>query len=242
MIELYVRTALLYNRANIVISSPCDRRQPLFEYGKFRTMKGLPTRAGMTINYGLPLVTLVAGAWPYLASPGAYQLFVFTCLFAHFLKRLLETWFLHKYSGPMKPLAAVGVSGFYSLTTFVPAYINRQPISQIDMLVILGLGIFLAGEIFNFIHHKILADLRRDTMDYVIPHGGLFDLVACPHYLFELVAWLGMCLIFRHASMLSFFVLMLLYLVIRSLITLRWYRRHIPDFPSRRKAIFPFTL
>ncbi len=91
MIELYVRTALLYNRPNIVISSTDYRRQPLLEYGKFRTKKGIPTRAGMTINYGLPLVTLVAGAWTYLASPGAYQLFVFTCLFAHFFKRLLES-------------------------------------------------------------------------------------------------------------------------------------------------------
>ena len=196
----------------------------------------------MTLNYGLPLVTLVAGASPYLTSPGAYQLLVFTCLFAHFLKRLLESWFLHKYSGPMSLLSALVVSGFYSLTTFVPAYINRQPISEIDTLVIVGLGIFLVGEIFNFLHHKILADLRRATMDYVIPHGGLFDLVACPHYLFELIAWLGLCLIFRHVSMLLFFVLMLFYLIIRSLITLKWYRKHIRDFPPERKAIFPFIL
>lgn len=242
MIELYVRTALLYNRAHIVNSSPYDRRQPLLEYGKFRTKKGIPTRAGMTLNYGLPLVTLVAGASPYLASPSAYQLLVFACLFAHFVKRLLESWFLHKYSGPMSPLAAVAVSGFYSLTTYFPAYINRQPISEIDALVIVGLGVFLVGEIFNFIHHKILADLRRATMEYVIPHGGLFGFIACPHYLFELVAWFGLCLIFRHVSMLVFFVLMLFYLVIRGLITLKWYREYIPGFPTSRKAIFPFIL
>lgn len=205
-------------------------------------MTGMPSRAGMTLNYGLPLVALIAGASPYLASPGAYQFIVIACLCAHFVKRLLESWFLHKYSRPMNPLAAVAISCFYSLTTFFPAYFNRQPISEIDMLVIVGLGIFLVGEIFNFIHHKILADLRRATMDYVIPHGGLFDLVACPHYLFELVSWFGLCLIFRHVSMFLFYSLMVLYLLIRSLQTLAWYRERFPDFPPGRRALFPFIL
>lgn len=209
---------------------------------KFLMRKILPSRAGMTLVYGLPLVALFAGGSPYLSSPTAYQLVVLACLFAHFVKRLLESWFLHKYSGPMNPLAAVAVSCFYSLTTFFPAYINRRPVSEIDTFVIPGLGIFLVGEIFNFIHHKILADLRRATMGYVIPRGGLFDLVACPHYLFEIVSWFGLALIFRHYSMFLFFSLMVIYLIIRSLLTLKWYREQFPDFPPDRKAIFPFIL
>jgi very-long-chain enoyl-CoA reductase len=214
----------------------------LIAYGKFRTPTGIPTRAGMTLNYGLPLAALVVGALPYLSSPNAYQVVGLVCLAAHFFKRLLETWFLHKYSGPMSLLAAVGISGFYSLTTFFPAYFNRQPIAEIDALVILGIIVFLAGEILNFIQHKILADLRTVSMEYVIPRGGLFNLVVCPHYLFELVAWFGLCLIFRHVSMYVIFFLMAMYLVIRSLLTLRWYRERFPNFPPDRRAILPFIL
>jgi very-long-chain enoyl-CoA reductase len=175
-------------------------------------------------------------------SPNAYQALVLACLGAHFIKRLLECWFLHKYSGPMSALSAAAISCFYSLTTFFPAYINRNPISEIDALVIVGLGVFLMGESFNFLHHKILADLRRSAADYVIPRGGWFHLVACPHYLFELVAWLGLCLIFRHVSMLLIFVSMLSYLIIRSLLTLKWYRERFADFPADRRAILPFIL
>jgi protein-S-isoprenylcysteine O-methyltransferase Ste14 len=196
----------------------------------------------MTLIYGLPLVALFAGGSTYLASPSAYQLIVFACLSAHFLKRLLESWFLHKYSGPVNPLAVVAISCFYSLTTFLPAYINRNPVSEIDLVVAAGLGVFLVGESLNFTHHKILADLRSVSMEYVIPRGGLFDAVACPHYLFEIVSWLGLCLIFPHISMFLFFSAMVIYLLIRSLQTLAWYRARFPDFPPNRKAILPFIL
>jgi very-long-chain enoyl-CoA reductase len=104
------------------------------------------------------------------------------------------------------------------------------------------LGVFLVGESLNFTHHKILADLRPVSMEYVIPRGGLFGAVACPHYLFELVSWLGLCLIFRHVSMFLFFSAMAIYLLIRSLQTLAWYRARFPDFPPHRKAILPFIL
>jgi 3-oxo-5-alpha-steroid 4-dehydrogenase 1 len=211
-------------------------------YSKLQAMKGIPTRAGMTLTYGSPLVALIAGASPYLFAPDAYQMVVFAVLCGHFIKRLLESWFLHKYSRPANPLTTVAIACFYSLTSFFPAYINRQPISEISLFVYTGLGVFLIGETLNFVHHKILADVRPATMAYVIPHGGLFDFVACPHYLFELVSWFGLVLIFRHYSMLLFFSLMVLYLTIRSLVTLKWYRERFPDFPPDRKAILLFIL
>jgi very-long-chain enoyl-CoA reductase len=209
---------------------------------KFLTRKSLPSRVGMTLIYGLPLVALWAGGSPYLSSPNAYQLVVLACLCVHFVKRLLESWFLHKYSGPMHPITAVGIACFYSLTTFFPAWFNRQPVGDIDPLVYAGLGLFFIGESLNFFHHKILADLRQTSMAYVVPRGGLFDSVACPHYLFEIVSWFGLTLIFRHDSMLLFFLLMVAYLIIRSLFTLKWYREQFPDFPPGRKAIFPYLL
>lgn len=210
-------------------------------YEKFRAMKVIPARLGMTLVYGTPLLALTAGTLPYLSAPNAYQSVVFGALFAHFVKRLLESWFLHKYSGSTNPLSAGFVASFYSLTSFTPAYINRQPIADLGPSVYTGIGIFLIGETLNFAHHKILAGLRTNR-EYVIPHGGLFDRVVCPHYLFEIVSWFGMCLIFRHPSMFLFFSLMVIYLVVRSLFTLKWYRAQFPDFPPKRKAILPYIL
>ena len=215
---------------------------PYMEYGKFRKTKGIPTRAGMTLTYGTPLVALVVSAWPYLSSPNAHQVFVLACLSAHFIKRLLESWFMHKYSGSVNPFAAIAVACFYSLTTFFPGYINREPLSDIDSLALVGFVVFLIGESLNFVHHKILADLRTTSMEYVIPRGSLFNLVVCPHYLFEIVAWFGLCLIFQHVSLFLLFLAMVVYLIVRSLLTLKWYRERFSNFPSNRRAILPFIL
>ena len=225
----------------VILVAPLERAgMAMMEYSKFRAMKGIPTRLGMTLIYGLPLAALFAGAASYLSAPGPYQAIVFFALLIHFAKRLLESWFLHKYSGPMNLLTAVAISLFYSLTSFLPAYLNRQPIWEIGPLVIAGFGVFLIGEALNFYHHKILADLRGNTMEYAIPRGGLFDLVACPHYLFEIISWFGLFLMFRHLSMFLFFVFMAMYLTARSVRTLRWYRERFADFPPDRRAILPF--
>lgn len=219
------------------------RGMAMMEYSKFRSSKGISSRAGMLLIYGLPLLALFAGASSYLAKPALYQMIVFAALFGHFVKRTLEVLFLHKYSGPMNPYTAILIAFFYSLTAFLPVYLNRQPLMhEMDTLAYIGLGIFGVSEGLNFLHHKMLSDLRRDTMAYSIPRGGLFEWVACPHFLFEIMAWLGLFLLFRHLAMFLFFAFMAAYLTGRSLRTLRWYREKFADFPPDRKAIFPFVL
>eukprot|EP00555_Chaetoceros_dichaeta_P007428 CAMPEP_0198270584 /NCGR_PEP_ID=MMETSP1447-20131203/45615_1 /TAXON_ID=420782 /ORGANISM="Chaetoceros dichaeta, Strain CCMP1751" /LENGTH=66 /DNA_ID=CAMNT_0043962685 /DNA_START=94 /DNA_END=291 /DNA_ORIENTATION=+ len=61
---------------------------------------------------------------------------------------------------------------------------------------VVGTGLFAVGIIGNFYHHYLLATLRssgdsQSKKRYVAPNGGLFDYVAAPHYLFELILWLG---------------------------------------------------
>ncbi len=219
------------------------RGMAMMEYSKFRGSKGISSRTGMLLIYGLPLLALFAGASTYLAQPAPYQIVVFAALFGHFIKRTLEVLFLHKYSGPMNPYTAILIACFYSLTAFLPVYLNRQPLMrEMDTLAYVGLGIFIVSEGLNFFHHQILSNLRRDTMAYVVPRGALFEWVTCPHFLFEIIAWLGLFLLFRHLAMFLFFAFMAAYLTGRSLRTLRWYREKFADFPSDRKAIFPFVL
>jgi very-long-chain enoyl-CoA reductase len=219
------------------------RGMAMMEYSKFRTSKGISSRIGMLLIYGLPLVALFMGALSYLLHPSQYQIIVFGALFIHFTKRILEVLFLHKYSGPMNPYTAILIAFFYSLTAFLPVYLNRQPLMQaMDALAYVGLALFVVSEGLNFLHHKILSNLRRDTMEYVVPRGGLFEWVACPHFLFEIMAWLGLFLLFRHLAMFLFFAFMAAYLTGRSLRTLKWYREKFADFPPERKAIFPFVL
>lgn len=94
----------------------------------------------------------------------------------------------------------------------------------------------------NFYHHKLLADLRKNSLDYFIPKGGLFDYVVCPHYLFEILTWLGIALLSRHLAAWMTLLFIIFYLSARALRALRWYHSKFTGFPKDRKAILPFVL
>jgi very-long-chain enoyl-CoA reductase len=111
-----------------------------------------------------------------------------------------------------------------------------------DVWSYIGAALFLIGIIGNFIHHKILADLRKNTLEYKIPASLVFQYIVCPHYLFEIIIWLGIFLLSRHLGALLIVGFVTGYLTARSLRTLKWYRERFPDFPATRKAIVPFIL
>lgn len=212
----------------------------MMNYSKFRPAQGWPGRTGMVILYALPLVVLVAAAVPYLPKATPIQWLVFGAVAVHFIKRVLESLFVHRYSGPIGIFTTLLIAGFYSLAAFLIGYLNRTPLPSVDGWFMLGCVLFVVGALGNFYHHKLLADLRRDTLAYAIPHGGLFQWVACPHYLFEIIIWLGIFLLSRHFAALLVLAFIIAYLSARAVRTLRWYREKFTDFPKERKAILPF--
>lgn len=81
--------------------------------------------------------------------------------------------------------------------------------------------------------------MRAASEGYFVPAGGLFSKVACPHYLFELVAWFGMAMMWRHGAMYLVFVAMAVYLAVRARKNDAWYRERFADYPPSRKALVP---
>ena len=216
--------------------------QAMMAYSKFRPASGISTRTGMVILYSAPLIALVISALPYLSNPTTIQILVFASVFTHFAKRVLESLFLHKYSGPVGIFTTLMIASFYSFAAFLIGYLNRTPLQTMDAWSYLGIVLFAVGIIGNFNQHKALADLRKDSMEYKIPHGGLFEYVVCPHYLFEIIAWTGIFLLSRHLGAFLVLAFIIAYLSARSLRTLAWYRERFNNFPTDRKGIFPFVL
>ena len=216
--------------------------QSMMYYSKFRKQTGIPGRAGMAFLYFAPLVTLILVAWSYLPSATFVQWVVFLAVAIHFAKRVLESLFLHRYSGPIDPFTTVLIAMFYSLTSGMIGWVNNHPLPAPDVWFYVGMVIFVVGITFNFYHHKLLAGLRKDSLDYFVPKGGLFEYVVCPHYLFEIFTFLGIALLSRHlvAWLALFFIIS--YLTARSLRVLKWYHDKFKDFPIDRKAILPFIL
>jgi len=212
------------------------------KYSKFRVEKGLDSRLGMFLLYFVPLLAALGLSFGYSATVTLVQAIVLVAICGHFAKRCLEVLFLHKYSGPIDLATTLMIGTFYTLIAGFISYLNHWPLPAADNLFWLGLLLFFFGETANFAHHKLLADLRKNTSEYVIPRGGWFEYVACPHYLFEIIAWIGILLLSRHLFALIALIGMSGYLLARSLKTLAWYRQKFPQFPQQRKALIPFII
>ena len=90
--------------------------------------------------------------------------------------------------------------------------------------VVPGVAVWAAGQIGNGYHHFLLANLRKPgEKAYVVPKGGLFGLVACPHYFFEVVAFVGLGMVISHVGALVITSTCAWYLLGRSFATMKWY-------------------
>ena len=216
--------------------------QAMMFYSKFRTVSGIPPRLGMFVLYFAPIVALYFSARDYLPNASLIQWLVLASVFVHFAKRVLESLFLHRYSGPVGTFTTILIASFYSLAAYFIGWLNRSPIPAMDLWFLLGIVLFLVGIAGNFYHHKLLADLRKNSLDYFIPKGAWFEYVVCPHYLFEIITWTGIFLLSRHLAALLILLFIIGYLTARSIRTLKWYHDRFPGFPKDRKAILPFIL
>ena len=109
--------------------------------------------------------------------------------------------------------------------------------------IYIGFLFFILGQSSNLYHHILLSKLRSgDTKEYKIPEGGLFSLVNCPHYLSEIIAWIGIAIMSKYLIVYGLVFIMSSYLFARSINTSRWYQEKIPNFPTNRKSILPFLL
>lgn len=144
------------------------------------------------------------------------QTATFIMIMLHFFKRELETLFVHRFSADTMPLASLvrNVAYYWALSGINLAYWVYRPAAPAAIrspsyaLVMLGIGLYVVGEGGTFVDHLVLMRLRSPgTRERGIPHGWGFDLVTCPNYMFETIAWLGIVLVSRSWSTVFFSLL-----------------------------------
>ncbi|KAL6647018.1 hypothetical protein ACP70R_014455 [Stipagrostis hirtigluma subsp. patula] len=205
----------------------------------------LSSRDGMLVAYAPALVAAAASFAVPGAVEGARAQLLSAALAVHFLKRVLEVLFVHRYSGSMPLATALTISTSYLLNTATMIYAQRLshglPDPPVDLLYpgVVAVAVGLAG---NFYHHRLLAGLRGGDEGYKIPRGGLFELVTCPHYLFEIVGFFGFAMIAQTVYGLAWASGTAAYLAGRSCATRRWYESKFEGFPARIKALLPYVL
>ncbi|KAF8651666.1 hypothetical protein HU200_063177 [Digitaria exilis] len=120
-----------------------------------------------------------------------------------------------------------------------------KPLLKLGWCQWIGAVIFIWGSLHQIRCHAILGSLRehKDSDEYVIPCGDWFSRVSCPHYLAELVIYLGL-LIASGGSDISVWFLYLFVITNLSFAavqTHKWYLQKFEDYPRSRYAIIPFV-
>jgi steroid 5-alpha reductase family enzyme len=171
-------------------------------------------------------------------------------MLVHFGKRCVETLFVHVYSkdgGAQNLLGVIMISGAYCMWCYMTSktacdtnlFTERTPRAK-DFI---GIALFASGTITNFMHHRLLARLRKSKKanadKYLIPKGGMFNHTTCPHYFGELMAWLGVAVVLQEVNGYLVFLSMFVYLTCRAFSVTRWYRKKFDDYP-KRSHIIPF--
>ena len=121
---------------------------------------------------------------------------------AHFVKREIETILVHRFSAATMPirnifknsahywiLSGVNMAGW----VLAPSSSAAGPTNP--FLLYAGILFFAVGEYFNMQSHLTLRALRSSGgTERGIPQGFLFNLVTCPNYFTESLAWFGVYL------------------------------------------------
>ncbi|KEG06855.1 putative 3-oxo-5-alpha-steroid 4-dehydrogenase [Trypanosoma grayi] len=183
-----------------------------------------------------------------IANGYGYTQKVFISLFAaHFVKRELETFLVHKFSHPTMPRRNIikNCVYYWSFALFIgyvlchPSY--TEPSSR--TVVNASAAAMVLFETLNFAVHKQLSGMRRSDGDTTrtVPGGPLFSLVSCPNYTFEVLSWVAFSV---GTSMMSSWFFTFAGLLQMAEWAVKKHKGYVRSDPAvkKKKALIPFIL
>lgn len=185
----------------------------------------------------------LSGSMPPSASAFVLAPFVF-----HYTQRALIYPHRLCVRGEQMPLLIVfASSSFYIMNgTLVGLYFGSFAIYPSTWLrdprFVIGWILFVCGFVLNCRADSVLIGLRRSNPPgkYVVPQGGMFNLVSCPHYLGECLEWLGFAMLSWSLVAVVYALWVNLALLAQARTVHRWYKSKFDDYPDARRALIPF--
>lgn len=145
---------------------------------------------------------------PYLypsapKDPSQLQTITSWLIVLHFVKRELETLFVHRFSAATMPLRNIFKNSFHYwilsgvlVAAFIYAPSSATAQGANPLLLYPGVLLYIIGELGNLQSHLTLMGLRTSGgTERGIPQGPLFRLVTCPNYLTETISWIAIYLV-----------------------------------------------
>ncbi|PKU83135.1 very-long-chain enoyl-CoA reductase-like [Dendrobium catenatum] len=114
----------------------------------------------------------------------------------HYFKRIMETFFVHRFSHATSPISNVyrNCSYYWTFAACIAYNVNHplySPVSELQWKI--GFTFGLICQFSNLYCHIILKQLRSSdgVGGYQIPQGFLFNIATCANYTTEIYQWLG---------------------------------------------------
>uniref|UniRef100_A0AAZ3NSL9 3-oxo-5-alpha-steroid 4-dehydrogenase C-terminal domain-containing protein n=1 Tax=Oncorhynchus tshawytscha TaxID=74940 RepID=A0AAZ3NSL9_ONCTS len=177
------------------------------------------------------------------------------CHSFHYLKRLLETLFVHRFSHGTMPLRNIfkNCTYYWGFAAWMAYYINHPlytpPPTIYGQQVRIALIIFLFCQVGNFSIHIALRNLRPPgsktrKIPYPTknPFTWIFLLVSCPNYTYELGSWFGFTLMTQCLPVAFFTAVGFIQMTVWAKGKHRSYLKEFRDYPPLRSPILPFVL
>ncbi|KAN0008611.1 hypothetical protein ACTFIV_000127 [Dictyostelium citrinum] len=181
-------------------------------------------------------------------SPKSFaQKVALVCYSLHYIKRIYETIFVHRFSHGTMPIFNLfkNCSYYWGCTAMVSYFVNHPLYTEAPIeRVYLGLALWIVGEVFNYICHIQLRNLRpAGSTERKIPRGLLFELVSCPNYTVEILSWIGFSILTQTLTSWVFTLMGAAQMWIWAVGKHRRYRKEFGDkYPKSRKILIPFLL
>lgn len=191
--------------------------------------------------------------WRQDFAPSKMQTVAMLLVVAHYVKRELETLFVHRFSNATMPLFNLfkNSTHYWFLSGVLLAPFVYSPyfsaarvaggIQSNSTFVYSCAGIMVFAEVCNAYCHLILKNLRpAGTRVRKIPRGFAFELVSCPNYFFEFLAWSAFTVLTLNPASALFAAVSTGQMFVWAVKKHKNYKKEFgKDYP-RRKAMFPF--
>lgn len=176
------------------------------------------------------------------------------CWTVHYVKRLLETLFVHRFSHGTMPIMNLfkNCSYYWLFGMYIGYYVNHPlytPPALGDLQIYGALAAFLFAELGNLSIHLALRNLRppgtkerRIPVATANPFTWLFNYVSCPNYTYEVMAWASFTIMTQCLPAGLFTLAGFYQMAVWALGKHRNYKREFSGYPKGRKAIVPFLL
>ncbi|KAL0279637.1 UNVERIFIED_CONTAM: hypothetical protein PYX00_001147 [Menopon gallinae] len=174
------------------------------------------------------------------------------CYLLHYVKRILETLFVHRFSHATMPLMNLfkNCSYYWLFTAYVAYHINHPLYRSPSMVqVYFGLAAFLFCEAGNLSIHIALRNLRppgtkvrKIPMPTSNPFTWLFNYVSCPNYTYEFGSWISFTIMTQCLPAGLFALAGMYQMTVWALGKHRNYQKEFSNYPKNRKASIPFIL